>query len=474
MKRWVVRATLLLTTGGGSIGCGDIEVAPGQPTAWDAAVRLQSARDENDDPHVFETNLTARVENIEILPGTTTPIWSYDGILPGPMIRLTAGDHLLVHFRNELPEPTTIHWHGLRIPVEMDGTPEHSQDEVLPGGSFSYEFVVPDAGLYWYHPHVASAAQVGFGLYGAMVVDEPDEPKDLGDEVVFVLSDIAVKDDGSLESPDSGGEFGTLFGREGNILLVNGRRNPTLEARAGLRQRWRIVNASKSRYYQLALAGHKFLRIGGDGGRTAKPVESEMLVLTPGERADVLIELHGAPGTTVPVRWVPYDRGYGTTFNRPEEELFQVRFAKAPVASPPPLPSLERTIVPIDAKFATNVMLELTKNDQNGKLAMGINGLPSWDAPPLPAMIGETQMFVVKNTFDFAHPFHLHGFFFQALDESGTPKEPIEWKDTIDVPVNETRRLVVKYDERPGMWMFHCHILDHADAGMMGMIDLQK
>lgn len=473
MKRLVTCATLLWTTGG-SIGCGDIEVAPGQPAAWDAAVRLQSAQDENDSPQVFETSLTARVNNIEILPGTKTPIWSYDGVLPGPMIRLTAGDRLLVHFRNELPEPTTIHWHGLRIPVEMDGTPEHSQDEVLPGGTFLYEFVVPDAGLYWYHPHVASAAQVGFGLYGALVVDEPDEPQSLGDEVVFVLSDMAVKPDGSLESPDSGAEFGTLFGREGNILLVNGRRNPTLEARAGLRQRWRIVNASKSRYYQLALDGHRFLRIGGDGGRIAKPVESERLVLTPGERADVLIELRGAPGSTLPVRWVPYDRGYGTTFNRPEEELFQIRFAQLPAASATPLPALERTIVPLDAKAATNVMLELTKNDQNGKLAMGINGVPSWDAMPLPAMLGETQMLVVKNTFDFAHPFHLHGFFFQAVDGNGVPKEPIEWKDTIDVPVNETRRLLVKYDERPGMWMFHCHILDHADAGMMGMIELQK
>jgi len=458
----------------GSVGCGDVDGAPNQPAAWDAAVRLQSAHDENDDPHVFETKLTARVENIEILPGTTTPIWSYDGMLPGPTIRLTAGDNLLVHFQNDLPEATTIHWHGLRIPVEMDGTPGHSQDEVLPGGSFTYEFVVPDPGLYWYHPHFASAAQVGFGLYGAIVVDEPDEPKALGDEVVFVLSDIAIHDDGSLESPDSGGEFGTLFGREGNVLLVNGRRNPTLQARAGLRQRWRIVNASKSRYYQLALEGHRFTRIGGDGGRIAKPVDSERLVLTPGERADVLMELRGAPGTTLPVRWVPYDRGYGTTFNRPEEELFQIQFATGSPASAPPLPALDREIAPIDPTAATNVMLELTKNDQNGKLAMGINGIPSWDSMPLPAMIGETQVFVVKNTFDFAHPFHLHGFFFQTLDENGAVKEPIEWKDTIDVPVNETRRFVVKYDERPGMWMFHCHILDHADAGMMGMIDLQK
>lgn len=470
-----VAATLaLLVIAPSVLGCGDSEMATGQPQGWDSAVPLQSAADENADPQVFETTLTARIGNVEILPGKQTPVWSYDGVLPGPLLHVKAGDDLIVHFRNELPASTTIHWHGLRIPAAMDGTPGHSQDAVLPGSSFRYEFVVPDPGLYWYHPHVASAEQVGFGLYGAILVDDPDEPTDLGDELILVLSDIAVNDDGSLESPDSGGEFGTLFGREGNVLLVNGRRNPTLQARAGLRQRWRIVNAAKSRYFQIALADHTFTRIGGDGGRIETPIESERLVLTPGERADALVVPRGAPGTTLVVRWVPFDRGYGTTFNRPEEELFRIRLADVPAATPNPLPPLERTILPLDTSGATNIMLELTKNDQNGQLAMGINGVPSWDAMPLPAMTGETQVFVVKNTFDFAHPFHLHGFFFQPLDDNGAPKHPLEWKDTIDVPVGKTSRFVVTYDTRPGMWMFHCHILDHADAGMMGMIDLQK
>ena len=458
----------------GATGCSDSSSTSGQPDDWDAALRLQLAKDVNADPHVFETNLTARVGSVEIIAGKPTPAWSYEGILPGPLVHLTAGDHLLVHFRNDLPDPTTVHWHGLRIPVEMDGTPGHSQAEVTPGGSFTYEFVVPDPGLYWYHPHVDSAAQVGFGLYGAILVDDPDEPQDLGDELVLVLSDIAIDDDGSLESPDSGADFGTLFGREGNVMLVNGRRNPILEAKAGRRQRWRIVNAAKSRYFQIALTNHTFTRIGGDGGRIEHPIESEMLVLTPGERADALVVPQGKPGAMLSVRWVPFDRGYGTTFNRPEEEVFRIHLADQPPETPLPLPQLERTIIPIDMSAATTVMLELTKNDQNGKLAMGINGIPSWDAAPLPAMVGETQVFVLKNTFDFAHPFHLHGFFFQPLDENLAPIHPLEWKDTIDVPVDKTSRFVVTYDPRPGMWMFHCHILDHADAGMMGMIDLVK
>lgn len=457
-----------------SMGCGESAAPTGQPPEWDAALRLADAKDENPDPNVFETHLTARIGNAEIVPGKPTPVWSYDGILPGPRLRLTAGDKLIVHFRNELSEPTTIHWHGLRIPVEMDGTPEHSQPQVLPGETFTYAFVVPDPGLYWYHPHVSSAAQVGFGLYGSLLVDEPDEPDNLGDEVVLLLSDISVNDDGSLQSPASGGDFGTLFGREGNVLLVNGRSNPILEARAGVRQRWRIVNAAKSRYFQLALADHSFTRIGGDGGRIEHPVESDMIVLTPGERADVLVVPDGKPGSTLTVRWVPFDRGYGTTFNRPDEDLFRIHLANLPRGTSPALPTLDRAIVPLNTTNATQVMLELTKNDQNGQLAMGINGVPSWDAAPWPAMVGETQVFVLKNTFDFSHPFHLHGFFFQPLDENGAPKHPLEWKDTLDVPVDKTSRFVVTYDARPGMWMFHCHILDHADAGMMGMLDLSK
>jgi FtsP/CotA-like multicopper oxidase with cupredoxin domain len=169
---------------------------------------------------------------------------------------------------------------------------------------------------------------------------------------------------------------------------------------------------------------------------------------------------------------VPYDRGYGSTFNRPVEELFQIRLSSDPAAESPALPTIQRTIAPLDLSMATPISLELTSGAVDGKLVMGINGVPSWDAAPIPAKLGDTHLFTVKNTMVFAHPFHLHGFFFQPLDEAGAPLSPMEWKDTIDVPVDGSARFAVHYDDRPGMWMFHCHILDHADAGMMGMIDL--
>src|SRR5690606_26764539 len=141
-----------------------------QPPDWDAGIRVRRAPDESDDPHVFETHLVARVAEVEILPGIRSEVYTYDGGIPGPAIRAAQGDRVIVHFKNELPEATSIHWHGLRVPNDMDGVPGVTQAEILPGESFSYDFVVPDAGTFWYHPHVRSAAQVGFGLYGSFIV----------------------------------------------------------------------------------------------------------------------------------------------------------------------------------------------------------------------------------------------------------------------------------------------------------------
>jgi FtsP/CotA-like multicopper oxidase with cupredoxin domain len=380
-----------------------------------------------------------------------------------------------VHFKNSLPEATTIHWHGLRVPNDQDGVPDASQPSVLSGGTFDYDFVLPDAGTYWYHPHLDSAAQVGNGLYGPIVVDDPSEPKGLGDEAIIVMSDIGLGEGGALDPADGGGALGTLFGREGDVHLVNGRVLPTLHVRAGLRQRWRIINAAKSRYEQLLLPGHTMTRIGSDGGMLEAPEQIERLVLTPAQRADVVFEpLDIGPEHTLALTWVPYDRGFGTAYNRPEEPVLTFDFVDGPSAKSAALPPLRRDIPSIDTTTATAVDISLTVNpDAGGGLTMGINGVPSWQATHLMTNVGERQLWTVKNTFEWDHPFHLHGFFFQVLDVNGVAPALREWRDTVNVPVDATVRLAVHFDERPGMWMFHCHILDHADAGMMGMVHLQ-
>lgn len=444
-----------------------------QPEGWDAELALVEAVDLDPAEDVVELDLTARVAELEVRSGVKTPVWSYDGLLPGPMIRAKKGDLVRVHFDNDLPDATTIHWHGMRVPAAMDGAPGHSQPPVEAGGSFDYELVVPDAGLFWYHPHLDSAKQVGSGLYGAFLVEDPGEPEHIGDELVLVLSDMSIEPDGSLTAPDTGGAVGDLFGREGNTLLVNGRVRPTLLARSGVRQRWRIVNTSRTRYYQLALEGHGFTRIGGDGGFITEPETTERPLVVPGERADLVVTPQGTPGSELVVRWVPYDRGYGSTYNRPEEDLFVVRFVGGSKTSPP-LPNTSRAIEPIDPTGAEPVDLEFTMVAENGVAKMAINGAPFPDAPPVAATVGQVQLWSVRNQTEWAHPFHLHGFFFQVVNASGAPLGAGEWKDTINVPVESTLHLLVDYDDRPGMWMFHCHILDHAERGMMGMLHLSE
>ena len=447
---------------------------PSQPANWDAELRLPEAVDVNPTPHVFETTLTAKVVNLELVPGKITPVWTYNGLLPGPLIRVAPGDRLIVHLVNELPEPTTIHWHGIRLPNSMDGVPATTQAQVEPGGRFDYDFVLPDSGTFWYHPHVDSAAQAGFGLYGPLIVTDPNEPAGLGDELVLVLSDMMLMDDGSQAPPEGGGDLATLFGREGDTLLVNGKVNPTLHALAARRQRWRVINTAKSRYFQLMLEGQQFTRIGSDQGLIETPESSDRIILTPAQRADVVLDLALPSASSRPVRWVPYDRGFGSTEFRPEETVFTIQTSVDPAQASPPLPILHREIAPIDVSNATRQFIDLTQSAEGEPFSLGINGVPGDRAPALMAAVGDTQMWTVRNTIAFAHPFHLHGFFFQVMDVNGVPPTVREWRDTVNIPIDATVNLAVNFNERPGMWMFHCHILDHAEAGMMGMLHLHE
>jgi FtsP/CotA-like multicopper oxidase with cupredoxin domain len=446
-----------------------------QPRDWDAGLKLPEARDMNPDPRILEINLGARIAEVEIEPGKSVKAWTYDGGLPGPLIRLNVGDRLIVHFKNELPSPTTVHWHGVRVPIEMDGVPGISQPEVETGGTFTYDFVVPDAGLFWYHPHVMSAQQVGFGLYGALLVEDPSEKVGVDDEVVLVLSDIEIGHDGTLEGADTGGSSGMAFGREGNVLLVNGRKNPRLAARSGAPQRWRIANTAKTRYFKLDMGeGNSFTKIGGDGGLQEYSVEYEMLVLAPGERADVIVTPRAKPGTELVVLAQLHNRGYGSVEYRAIEGLFNIAFSTEAEYRGAPLPKIERVIEPMTAAGATAVTLNLhiSQDPRDGSFEYDINGKPYWKAEPIPAKLGETQLWTVNNTTPWSHPLHIHGFFFQVLDANGSPVRPLQWKDTVDVPFKETLQLLVRFDDRPGAWMVHCHILDHAEGGLMTTVQV--
>jgi FtsP/CotA-like multicopper oxidase with cupredoxin domain len=442
------------------------------PEGWDSQIRLREAVDLNPAPDIVEINLEARVAKTRISDKQEVEAFTYDGGLPGPLIRIKVGSRLIVHFKNKLPIPTTVHWHGVRVPIEMDGVPGISQLEVRTGESFTYDFIVPDAGLYWYHPHVLSAMQVGNGLYGALLVEDPAEPVPPMDELVLVLSDIGIEKDGSLSDADSGGSLGMAFGREGNILLVNGRIEPTLVARPGALQRWRIVNTAKSRYFRMMLGKTTtFAKIGGDGGLQEYPTKLDTLVLAPGERADVVVAPLTPDETEVVVLNTLFNRGYGSVEYRSIDPMFKIVARGTPVSQPAGVPDVRRVIHPLPKEAATPVQLDLNlTQDQRGTFEYDINGQPFSKATPLRARLGETQLWTVNNTTPWAHPLHIHGYFFQVLDEKGEVAHPIEWKDTVSVHLKETLKLLVRFDDRPGQWMVHCHILDHADGGLMTTI----
>jgi FtsP/CotA-like multicopper oxidase with cupredoxin domain len=450
------------------------QAVPSDP--WDLTV-LETPEDLNADPRVLEINLIAEVAQVEVSPGVRVEAWTYNGTIPGPLIRLTVGDRLIVHFTNTLPSATTVHWHGVRVPIQMDGVPGASQPPVETGGTFTYDFVVPDAGVYWYHPHVMSAAQVGFGLYGAFLVDDPSETFTVPDQRVLVLSDIDITERGTLEDPQTGGSTGMAFGREGNTLLINGRKRPRVVMRSGVTERWRVINAAKSRFFDLDPgAGMSFTKIGDDSGLQEYSEQSDSLVLAPGERADVFYTPTARPGTEYAIHAPLFNRGYGSVEACIGEDILDIAMADTPAVAPVPHPRVTRTIEPISQVGATPIAIEfgIEQSAVDKTFSYTINGKPLNRISPIKASVGETQIWTVTNTTAWSHPLHLHGFFFQVLDKDGKPRRPLQWKDTVSVPFKDRLSLIVRFDDRPGSWMYHCHILDHAEGGLMSVVQLSR
>src|SRR5580765_1596526 len=232
---------------------------------------------------VFELN--AREVEWAYATGRSLRGFGFNGVVPGPLIEAEVGDTVQVRLTNELSQPTTIHWHGLRVPADMDGT-EAVQPPVEPGGAFEYRFVVPDAGTFWYHSHVNETEQLERGLYGALIVRGPDEPT-LDRERVLLLDDLKLDPNGDLAP--FGDEHEHHAGREGEVRLVNGRQEPELEIAAGQIERWRIVNASNTRYVRLSIGRRPFSILGTDGGLISAPHEATEVLVTPGDRFDLAV-----------------------------------------------------------------------------------------------------------------------------------------------------------------------------------------
>ena len=453
-----------------------LNVAPYQGT-WE----LTKFTDKNADPNIVEVDLEAKIGEAEFLPGKTTAVWTYNGGTPGPTLEAKVGDKVIVHFKNSLPEPTTIHWHGIRVPNDMDGA-TLMKLPIPAGGSFDYSFTVQDAGTFWYHPHHRSDVQVEKGLYGAIVVRGPMEPI-FSAERVAILDDVYLDSDGIPMPQGSADEL--MIGRQGNLLLVNGKPRPIAILRAGERHRFRFINAANARYYRLALPGHKLTLLGVDGGLLDAPRELDELMLVPGERADVVITATSNPGTELDILTLPYERGHGSG-TLPSANVLQIRYSSEAATTTPSLPMSFRPIdaLPAPVRSRQLVLAESQPAGAGGHSGHGssasdrpsftINGQAFPNITPLVAKLGETELWEVRSDEEIDHPFHIHGFFFQVLSRGGVPEPFRAWKDTVNIKGKQTLQLAVRFDGFDGKWLFHCHILEHSENGMTGELDVTK
>lgn len=454
-RSWLVVSVI----GASSPGCMEADDGP----IPESTLRVPMvATDLNPDPSVVEVELVAGAAVAELAEGIDSSVLAYhDGAtgiasVPGPLIEATVGDRLVVHFRNELPSmSTTVHWHGLRLPVEMDGNPMVS-GPVEPGEGFEYDFVLRDAGLYWYHPHVDTDVQMELGLQGLLLVHEA-EPPAVDAERVFALDDVSLAEDGSIDVSLS--DEDAMLGRRGTTVMVNGGPPGRLVSSPGAVERWRFVNTANGRYFVVVAGAVSWEVIGGDGGLLGESYVASSLTIAPGERYDVLVRLPDDT-TTFDVRTEAFDRGSGRL--DPAAQLFEVELAGRPRASE--LPAIERDVEPLASPDQTRRFELRSRFDGPGAPVFFIND-ERWPLnTPVRVRSGDADVWEVVNDEDHHHPFHVHGLFFRVLDGTGPD---LGWKDTVDIPPGTTIRLGVPYDE-PGTWMYHCQIPEHAERGMMG------
>jgi FtsP/CotA-like multicopper oxidase with cupredoxin domain len=422
-------------------------------------------------PNTVEVDLVAQPSRLALVPGTETNVWAYNGQVPGPTLEVREGDRVIVHFQNKLPEATTIHWHGLHIPVAADGNP---MDPVQPGGTYDYEFTIQPgtAGTYWYHPHPhrKTLKQVANGLFGALIVRAPDDPLPAAiTEKLLILWDNRFKADGSINLPGSLSDFDLVTGREGTTLFVNQQTQPTIPIRSGEIQRWRVINAAAGRYYRLALPGHTLMHVGSDAGLFERPVEASSVLLAPSERVELLVRGTGAPGSQVKLQSLPYDR-YHPDF-RPKDskntlELLTLQYTADEPTAPLAIPDTLRPVPALDpSKAAATQKISMANGQINGKSF-------SMTRVDVRAKLNTTEVWTILNPNPIDHSFHLHGFSFQVLDSKGVPIPA--WEDTVNIKKNGRIQIIVEFKDYPGKRMLHCHTLAHEDVGLMGILEVQE
>ncbi|WP_237740619.1 multicopper oxidase family protein [Ornithinimicrobium pekingense] len=441
----------------------------------------------------LEVSLQARLDTHEVA-GRPARTMGYNGGVPGPTLRLRPGDLLRIDLDNQLDHVTNLHVHGLHVSPEGNG--DNVFVEIGPGESQQYEYQLPKdhpPGVYWYHPHHhgSVADQLFAGLYGAIVVQEHDPPS-VDRERVLVVSDITLSQDGAVLSPSMPER---MMGREGELLLLDGQLEPVLKARGGDRERWRVVNACSSRFFSLRLSGEGSSArvVGRDVGRLPTPVALEEVVLAPGNRMDLLVDLSEGTGELLAV---PVDRGQmmggmmGGAVGPEDSERALARLevaqgaqsgtavAKDDATRGPEglLPDLRDTQVDRRRELTMEMSMGGMMGGNRGRGPGGMMDLTidgrtfDHDRTDQQVRLGTVEEWSIGNVGPMDHPFHLHVWPMQVIDVDGQrPADPL-WLDVVNIPAGGSVTVRIRFADFGGRTVYHCHILDHEDLGMMGTV----
>jgi FtsP/CotA-like multicopper oxidase with cupredoxin domain len=430
------------------------------------------------DDDLFELMAGPSKQKLYSKEGPESDLWTYNGSAPGPEIRVKKGERVRVRFINNLEEPTSVHWHGIRIDNAMDGVSGLTQDSVQPGESFVYDFIAPDAGTYWYHAHNKSWNQVARGLYGALIVDEDTLPFDREHDLTLVLDDWRLAGEGTLDVASLGSLMDWSHGgRLGNWLTVNGQTMPVMKLDVGDAYRLRLINASNARVFEIDPNRFGAHVLAYDGQALPEPIALPYapLMIGPAQRVDLLVAPQAASDFVIeelsgdsPFPFAGFEV-IGQASGQPQVPSLPANALREPELAGARTISVEMTggaMGNIGPVTYNGEVLEGSDFRDTGQVWAfnGVANLPQ--APLFAAERGETIIIETVNDTAFVHAMHVHGHHFRIIERSGsTVDDGQPWRDTFLVGPQQTTRIAFVADN-PGKWLYHCHMLEHAAGGM--------
>ena len=437
---------------------------------WLAAPRARAATD------AYQLTASAGEVRIEADQQQATQVMYYNQSIPGPLLRLPQGRESVIRFRNRLDEPSTVHWHGLRIENAMDGVPGMTQAAVAPGEDFDYRLTPPDAGTYWYHSHTRSWIQQALGLAGVLIVDEVEPPR-IDRDLVLAIDDWRFDEAMQMDTAS----FGSMHdwshgGRLGNYLTANGKPEETFEVMSGERVRLRLVNTANSRIMYLLLEEPQSSIVALDGQPVSpRAPDGGRIRLAPGQRCDLIIDLVGDPGQRSRIEILVGEYAYEVARFAYGPEVRREQLLDTPIALPDN--PVNRVRLPQDFVEATMLMeggamggmrsatyqgreMDIRVLVKLGKV-WAINGVVDLPEEPLLRVDRGTAVSLqIINDNGWPHAMHVHGHHF--VDD----REPGVWRDTSLFARGEKSSLRFVADN-PGKWLIHCHMTEHMAAGMV-------